>query len=63
MDRDEETGESPAPAAPEWCSRCGGSLRLWLLLDSPLSEDVPMRVYRCETCGNFEWPSVPDDRT
>jgi hypothetical protein len=34
-------------------------LRLWLLLDSPLSEDEPMRVYRCETCGKFEWPSAP----
>jgi DNA-directed RNA polymerase subunit M/transcription elongation factor TFIIS len=59
MARDEGTGESPSPAVPERCSRCGGSLRLWLLLDSPLSEDEPLRVYRCETCSKFEWPAGP----
>jgi hypothetical protein len=54
MDRDQGKGEPPIPAAPERCSRCSGPLRLWLLLDSPVSEDEPLRVYRCEVCNRFE---------
>jgi DNA-directed RNA polymerase subunit M/transcription elongation factor TFIIS len=57
MEDDEGTGKTAGPAAPEQCSLCGGRLRVWLLLDSPLSEDQPLRVYRCETCNHFEWAS------
>lgn len=63
MDRDQGTGDNPTPAAPERCSRCGGSVRLWLLLNSPLSEDEPLRVYKCDICGNFEWAPTPGQQT
>jgi hypothetical protein len=41
--------------APERCSRCGGRLRLRLLLNSPTNDEEPLRLYRHETCSHYEW--------
>jgi hypothetical protein len=57
MHRDHGTRQVPTPGAPERCSRCGGPLRLWLLLNPPPNEQEPLRVYRCDTFGHFEWDS------
>jgi len=62
MDRDQGKGDPPTPAAPERCSVCGGPLRLWLLLNPTANGEEPLRVYRCENCGHFEWASEPPDK-
>jgi uncharacterized protein with PIN domain len=55
VDRNQGTGEAPTSAARERCSRCGGHLRLSLLLNSPKEAEEALRVYRCESCRQFEW--------
>jgi hypothetical protein len=44
---------------PGSTARCGGPLRLQLLLNSPTNEEEPLQVNRCETCKHFEWISEP----